>query len=141
MSDSTPAPAKGAGLAEPTGPRALIVEDDDAIRVLASRLLCRDGYSVIQATNGREAIDLLRVGNGVDVVVLDLALPEINGLQVIDYLRSHMPFMLNRVLIVTANVRAFRAKLPEEICHILIKPFDIHQFLAAVHTCTRNSQN
>jgi two-component system cell cycle sensor histidine kinase/response regulator CckA len=141
MSESTSVPARGAGLAEPPRPRALVVEDDDAIRALTARLLCRDGYSVIQATNGREAIDLLRAGNGVDVVVLDLALPEVNGVQVIDYLRSHMPFMLNRVVIVTANVRAFATTLPEEICHILIKPFDIHQFLEAVRSCTRSSQH
>lgn len=139
MSETTAVPAVTVGeLAESSHRRALIVEDDDAIRALAAHLLRRDGFAVTQTANGREAVDFLNAGNDIDVIVLDLALPVLSGVEVVEYIRAHLPFLLNRIVIVTANVRAFHAKLPDGICQILVKPFDIHQFLEAVRACMRS---
>jgi CheY-like chemotaxis protein len=59
--------------------RVLIVEDDAATRGALSECLCVEGYEVICATNGAEALTLLRTERLPDVILLDLMLPEIDG--------------------------------------------------------------
>jgi signal transduction histidine kinase/CheY-like chemotaxis protein len=60
--------------------RVLLVEDDRAVRLIAARVLRRDGYEVIEATNGREGLDLYRkLASHVDLILTDLVLPEMGG--------------------------------------------------------------
>lgn len=117
--------------------RAVIVEDDPGIRTLAAHLLRRDGFRVDEFANGREALARLLDDQGFDIVVLDLAMREMNGLEVIDYLRSRSPQALQHVLVITANVHAMRRPLPEGVCHLLLKPFELCEFLTAVRGCAR----
>jgi len=60
----------------------LVVDDDDQIRALLSRLLSRNGYEVLEASNGRIAVDILRKGP-VDLVITDLIMPDKEGLETI----------------------------------------------------------
>ena len=65
----------------------LLVDDDEAVRKVLSFPLERDGYEVIQAADGDEALE--RFGEGpVDLVVLDLMLPKLDGLEVCKQLRA-----------------------------------------------------
>lgn len=60
----------------------LVVDDDDQIRALLKRFLSRDGYQVLEASNGRIAVDIL--GNEpVDLVITDLIMPDKEGLETI----------------------------------------------------------
>ena len=66
----------------------LLVDDDEAVRKVLSFPLERDGYTVIQAADGEEA--LRRFGEQpVDLVVLDVMLPKLDGLEVCKQLRAH----------------------------------------------------
>src|SRR3954452_25593697 len=68
--------------------RALVVEDDPAIRRLVEKLLQRRGIEIDTAHDGREAIE--KIGrDGYSVVVLDLMLPEANGYEVIAYIKAN----------------------------------------------------
>ena len=59
--------------------RLLVVDDNEDNRYTLTRRLKREGYSqLLFATNGREALDLLRA-NPVDLVLLDIMMPEMNG--------------------------------------------------------------
>jgi len=120
-------------------PRALVVEDDPAVRGLVSRILIREGFCVTEASNGREAITTLTTASPFQVIVLDLAMPVLNGTEVLDYVSRHMPQSLRRIVVVTANARALRGQLPETVCHLLVKPFDLDAFLDAVRECARNT--
>ena len=61
-------------------PRALVVDDNVAIRTLMARLLALQGYFVLQSENGAEALDVLRAGpDAVDLVVTDVWMPEMGG--------------------------------------------------------------
>ena len=60
--------------------RVLIVEDDPSIRRMLVVSLGREGYRTAEASNGREGLDVLRAGH-VDLVVLDLMMPEVTGHQ------------------------------------------------------------
>ena len=67
--------------------RALVVEDDPAIRRLVEKLLQRRGIVIDTAHDGRQAIEKIAAGD-FSVVILDLMLPEVNGYEVIDYIKS-----------------------------------------------------
>jgi len=119
--------------------RALVVEDDPAVRGLVSRILIRDGFCVTEACNGREAITMLAASSPFQVIILDLAMPVVNGTEVLDYVGRHMPQSLQRIVVVTANARALRGQLPQAVCHLLVKPFDLDAFLDAVRACAKNA--
>jgi len=75
--------------------RVLLVEDDDELRQLLSRYLTNQGFSVREAANGHDGLSLA-LGQDCDIVVLDIMLPEINGLDVLRELRgkTHLPVIL-----------------------------------------------
>ena len=60
-------------------PRLLIVDDDDAIRESLGEALAEDGFEVVLAANGREALDLLRSNPRPSALLLDLMMPVMNG--------------------------------------------------------------
>ena len=114
--------------------RALVVDDDKAIRALTTTVLQRWGLTVDMAANGREAL-ALTADHSYAVIVLDLMMPEMNGLEVIEHLRARDAALLQRVVVVTAAVQLTRGHLPEDICHVLLKPFDLGEFQTAVSKC------
>jgi CheY-like chemotaxis protein len=64
----------------PSAPRrVLIVDDDPDLSEVLRRVLHRCGYAVQVARNGREALEALRQGQGPEVVLLDLMMPDMNG--------------------------------------------------------------
>jgi|YelNatPaOPRAMG01_1025707.scaffolds.fasta_scaffold00104_15 DNA-binding response OmpR family regulator len=77
--------------------RVLVVEDDANQRKLYEMELRRDGYEVDTAKNGREAIEKVKAG-GYDVVVMDLKMPEMTGLDAITEIASidkDLPIIIN----------------------------------------------
>jgi len=83
--EATPQAASGAPRSHPA---VLIVEDDPAVRRILRDLLTDQGYRVTMAAAGKEALaDPDRLRDGLDVVLLDLGLPDMSGLQVLRCLR------------------------------------------------------
>lgn len=119
---------------EPQRYRGLVVEDDDAIRFLTAQILRREGFAVDEGTNGREALALLS-DREYDVVLLDLAMPEMNGLDVLDHVSRRMPQLLRRIIVITASLHLLRAGLPDGVCRVLTKPFDLGELTAAIGDC------
>lgn len=75
--------------------RVLLIEDDDELRELLARYLVSQGFTVREAANGLDGLALAR-GQDCDIVVLDIMLPDINGLEVLRQLRAetHLPVVL-----------------------------------------------
>lgn len=76
----------------------LVVDDNDINRDMLSRRLERQGFTVECAENGRRAIEMLK-GGGFDLVMLDILMPEMNGYQVLEYLKAdkdlrHIPIIM-----------------------------------------------
>jgi PAS domain S-box-containing protein len=70
----------------------LLVEDDDAVRALSREILTRQGYLVLVATNGLEALRLSEGYPGpIDILVTDVVMPHIGGVQVAEHLRETRP--------------------------------------------------
>jgi len=114
--------------------RALVVDDDAAIRILVSRVLSRDGFTVDSARDGAEAIERV-LQQDYDVIALDLMMPRIDGFAVVRYLAEHLPEKLQNVLVMTAFGTAALAKVCPPVERFLEKPFDIEKLLAEAAKC------
>src|ERR1700757_5182413 len=82
-----------------TGQRILIIDDEAAIRESLETLLSLEGYAVDMATTGEEGLDRIE-HNTYDLVLLDLALPGKNGLEILQLIRESEPSL--PVLLITA---------------------------------------
>ena len=115
--------------------RVLVVDDDPNIRRLIVVALRRDGYSFLEASNGREALDLMR-SDRPDVVVLDLMMPVLSGWDVLRERQSDADLSNIPVIIVSANRDPEVATaVSQGICAFLPKPFDIGALSALVRSC------
>lgn len=75
--------------------RVLLVEDDEELRTLLARYLTNQGFTVREAANGNDGLSLA-IGQDCDIVVLDIMLPDISGLDVLRQIRAktHLPVVL-----------------------------------------------
>jgi len=111
----------------------LLIDDDTLIRDITSLYLERAGYHVLTATNGAEGIDLYR-SQTPDLIVLDVAMPEMSGFEVASTIRktqreegrAHVPIVL-----LTAYARSFFLSVGTEagIDSYLTKPISPEQLL------------
>jgi len=111
----------------------LLVEDEEGLRSLNARGLRSRGYSVIEASNGIEAMEALEEKNGaVDLVVSDVVMPEMDGPTLLKEMRGRNPDL--KIIFVSGYAEdAFEKSLPEnEQFAFLPKPFTLAQLVAAV---------
>jgi DNA-binding response OmpR family regulator len=119
--------------------RILVVDDDDAIRVMLERVLSREKFEVDSARDGYEAIDKLS-RNDYATILLDLMMPRIDGQGVLDFLEKHRPGVTRSVIIMTANLPSgTEAAKTAPIFRVLSKPFDIGQLVDNVRDCTHRT--
>ena len=77
-------------IAPPTRPVVLLVEDDDPVRELIGRALRANGFEVVAAASGEEALDL-ELDRHVDLLLSDVLLPNQNGFEVANQIRARSP--------------------------------------------------
>ncbi|MDB4986088.1 MAG: response regulator receiver protein, partial [Myxococcaceae bacterium] len=112
--------------------RILVVEDNDDIRESVVGLLREQGYEVIEAENGERGLELLRSTRDVDLVVLDLRMPVMNGATFCWQQRSDKAIASIPVLILSSVVDGRKsAELLGAAAHLL-KPFEPAALLEAV---------
>lgn len=109
----------------------LVVDDDDAIRALVTRVLQRHQYAVEQACNGEEAMDKLRQAK-FDVVLLDLMMPIMSGFDVIDRLAIESPDQPVVVMSAASDRDFQRVSNAPVVQSIIRKPFELSDLLEAV---------
>ncbi|MDF1597955.1 MAG: response regulator [Acidimicrobiia bacterium] len=121
----------------------LVVEDADATRRLLEVALMIDGFDVIQHTDGASGLEAAR-SLLPDVIVLDVALPEMDGWEVLGHLRMDPKTREIPVVVVTAHDTAeTRSKANFATADAFVgKPFDLNQLRAVVADLVerRNSQ-
>lgn len=117
----------------------LIVEDDKYISNFICMTLKQEGYRYIKTTTGREAISL-SYANNPDVIILDLGLPDMDGSQVIEHIRSYSE---KPIIVVSA-----RQEEAEKIKALdlgaddyVVKPFYMGELLARIRVAVRKTKN
>ena len=112
--------------------RVLVVDDDSLVREAATGMLASQGHRVMEAGGGYEALGLIEDGSECDVVVLDLNMPKLDGLETLKRLRRFKPDL--PVLVATGYVDDLvRARLEKmSKVSILPKPYSIDEFQQAL---------
>jgi len=111
----------------------LLVEDEEGLRGLNARGLTSRGYTVLEAGNGVEAIEVIeKRGGDVDLVVSDVVMPEMDGPTLATKLREINPGL--KIIFVSGYAEdAFDKNLPDDVkFNFLPKPFTLKQLVAAV---------
>lgn len=120
--------------------RLLLVEDDSAIAEPLSRALDREGYTVTRASRGMDALAIAAGPDPIDVVILDLGLPDIDGLEVARRLRKLG--LESPILILTARADEVDAVvgLDAGADDYVTKPFRLGELQARIRALLRRTQ-
>jgi two-component system cell cycle sensor histidine kinase/response regulator CckA len=112
--------------------RVLLVEDEDVVRSFAVRALKRQGYEVLEASTGVEALEVMEKNDyKIDIVVSDVVMPEMDGPTLLKELRKTNPDL--KIIFVSGYPNdAFKAALGDENFAFLPKPFSLPQLAAKV---------
>ena len=120
-------------------PTILLVDDEDSVRTILAFPLERDGYTVVQAADGEEALRLFDTTQ-VDLVVLDIMLPKLDGLEVCKRLRttSNVP-----IIMLTARDDELDKVIGLELGadDYITKPFSIREFRSRVRALLRRARS
>jgi len=116
-------------------PKVLVVDDEPQIRVLLKATLGRAGYAVAEASNAREALNAKAIDKP-DLILLDLGLPDRDGLELVDALRGEPRSAL---IVVSARDQTEQkvAALDLGADDYVTKPFDTEELLARVRASLR----
>jgi DNA-binding response OmpR family regulator len=111
--------------------RILVVDDEQFIRELLAELLSSEGYEVVSASNGREAIQLAALETP-HLVILDANMPEMDGIETTRQLRSQRETCSVPIIMVTAFEQTRTEALQAGVDDFVPKPFNVADFLARV---------
>ena len=134
-------PGDGAPVAAQDGSKTILIIDDEAeIRKMLSRLLSHQGYRVLEAERGHQALRLVKEC-APDLIVLDAMLPEVHGFEIARRIKGSQRYGHIPIIMVSAVYRGWRyAEDLKQTCgvdHFIEKPFKISEVVAAVEACLR----
>ena len=114
----------------------LIVDDDQSIREALADLLADEGYDVEVAGDGQRALEICRSAPAPDLILLDLAMPVMDGLEFARVQATDPSISQIPVCVMTAS--GPEVDLPPEAAAVLRKPLDLDELLAAIERlCSR----
>jgi len=114
--------------------KILVVDDDGAILRLVATILRREHYHVDMASGGKEALSKIEL-TPYDVIVLDLMMPEVSGLDVLKSLDVSFPKIKCVVILSAASSFDVAESVNSNVFVSLRKPFDNAALIAAVRGC------
>jgi two-component system, cell cycle sensor histidine kinase and response regulator CckA len=111
----------------PTSPvrTIVIVDDEEGVRLVLSRQLSGLGHTVLEASNGIEALALVRREGGVDLVLADIVMPQMNGTELAATMLVEFPDL--PIILMSAYTPAglTRVGIHRSVVPVLMKPFTI----------------
>ncbi len=115
--------------------RILVVDDEPDIRKVVRMTLQKAGYDVLEAENGEKAIDIINTGENrvmLDVVICDIRMPKINGVEAIAYFRKEYPRVPLIVLTGFPDTDMATSLMRDGVVDYLVKPVEGDKLKAAV---------
>jgi CheY-like chemotaxis protein len=116
----------------------LIVDDDASVRLMLARVLSNEGYGVLTAANGVDALGLAETLS-VDLVLLDLNMPGSNGWEILEQFDAKN--IAPAVIIITAMPNQQKAARTAGVAMVLEKPLDFPRLLQSVSQVLANAVN
>jgi CheY-like chemotaxis protein len=120
-----------------SGRKILVIDDDLAIRVLLQAVLKRMRFDVELAEDGSVGLEKLKRNGKVDLILLDLMMPKVNGYEFIDKVRTEYPDGRRPHIVVftAAGKRGVDKIPPNAVCNAILKPFDLEKFIEMITDC------
>lgn len=115
--------------------KILVVDDDAVCRTVLVTALRMDGHEVVEAENGRRALDVFAMRPcTIDLLITDLMMPEMDGLALLRHLRSSPDLESVDVIVCSANVKGQGAIGGDDarVTERLLKPIELYQLRAAI---------
>jgi two-component system, OmpR family, response regulator RpaA len=112
-------------------PKVLVVDDDPDLAAICSLVLEDEGYAIDVATNGADAYDSM-TADGIDVVLLDVMMPVIDGLTVCKMIKRDPRTREVPVIIMSASERLREQAQHCDADAVLAKPFNLDELISAV---------
>lgn len=119
--------------------KILVIEDDDVVRMLIQRVLEKNGYTVTTASQALDG-ENLALNEQFDCIILDLALPDKNGLDVCNVIRENGVNTPILILSARKNIDTKVSGLSAGADDYLTKPFDNKELIARIQTITRRTR-
>ncbi|NKB80485.1 MAG: response regulator [Nitrospirales bacterium] len=113
----------------------LVVDDEPAIRKILRLILEKAGYGVIEAEDGEQAIQAVQSGENplvLDMIITDIRMPKLNGVEAIQYFQREFPRVPVIVLTGHPDTQMAVTMMKEGIVDYLTKPFEKERLLASV---------
>ncbi len=106
-----------------SGPSVLVVDDEPEIRDLLSETLAEEGFRVVAADSGRAALEFISAGGTADLVLMDVVMPGISGVEAMERIREMRPGL--PVVLVSGAAPPARPWPPPEAAAFFAKPLDV----------------
>jgi DNA-binding NtrC family response regulator len=118
----------------------LVVDDEPEIRKLVAAMLIRQGYRILTADSGENAIRLFRNNPGVDLLLTDVVSPGLSGPMIADQIAALNPLIKVMFMSGYDNTQVVRRYVVEKGYSLLIKPFTMEQLVERVRQVLEESR-
>ncbi len=124
------------GKLDGAGRKILVIDDDQAIRVLLQAVLRRMNFDVELAEDGAAGLEKVQNDGNFDLILLDLMMPRLNGYEFIEEIGKRYKEKRPHMIVFTAAGKRGLEKIPADaICNSILKPFDLEKFIDLVGNC------
>ena len=123
--------------------RVLVVDDEPSVRTIVRLILEKAGYDVLEADNGEAAIEALNAGENrlvLDVVICDIRMPKINGVEAIEYFQREYPHVPLIVHTAYPETRMAVSFMRSGVTDYLMKPVEAERLRGAVKKAMEQRQ-
>lgn len=113
--------------------KILLVEDDEINRFILKKLLEKNHFQVITAINGREALEILQSDISFDIILTDILMPEMSGIELLEAVKAHAIFRSMPIIgFSQGNLEHMKAKTNQRFDALFPKPLNIEKIISTV---------
>jgi len=121
--------------------RVLVIDDESEVRRIIRFALEKQGYDVVEAPDGEKAIEVIRAGDNpllTDVIICDVRMPKINGVEAIAFFREQFPSVPIIVLTGYPDMQLATSFIKQGVVEYLVKPVEKEKLVEVVDKAMSN---
>jgi CheY-like chemotaxis protein len=122
-------------------PKILAIDDENDVLLIIKTALSGQGYEILTASNGYDGLALAE-DQKPDVILLDLRMPEMDGMEVLEQLRDNEKTQSIPVIVLTgiSDKTKIREALDKGITYYIVKPFECQDLISKISLAIKSSQ-
>jgi two-component system chemotaxis response regulator CheY len=118
----------------------LVVDDSGTVRQQVSMALKQAGFAIVEAADGQEALDAIESNRAIDMVVCDVNMPVLNGLEMVEKVKQNPAHKALPILMLTTEGQPSMIRRAKEAGAVgwIVKPFDANQLVQTAKHLTKS---